>query len=122
MIDLKRFRVANGLTQTELGDYLGIKKSFVSKIEKGGAKLPEDKFAKLQANDMGWDISFLLEDVQGYGDDSGQNSGEGNIGKITGYAELLMLHRENELLRQQIEALKAEKTEYWEMIKELTKK
>lgn len=30
---LKDFRYANSLTQTELGNYLGMNKSFVSKIE-----------------------------------------------------------------------------------------
>lgn len=61
MIDLKGFRKKNGLTQDELGEFLGVKKSFISKIEHGGAALPKDKFAKLIKNDMGWDITLLVE-------------------------------------------------------------
>jgi transcriptional regulator with XRE-family HTH domain len=56
---LKKFRKANSITQSELGEYLGIKKSFISSIENGRAKLPEEKFAKLLNNDRGWDISIL---------------------------------------------------------------
>ena len=59
MIDLKGFRRANNLTQDKLGEYLGIKKSFISKIEHGGALLPQDKFKKLLNNDKGWNISSL---------------------------------------------------------------
>ena len=59
MIELKEFRKVNNLTQDELGDYLGIKKSFISRIEHGAALLPEDKFNKLLANDKGWDVTVL---------------------------------------------------------------
>ena len=33
--DLKAFRKVNGLTQTMLGEFLGINKSFISTIESG---------------------------------------------------------------------------------------
>lgn len=59
MIELKEFRKANNLTQDELGDYLGIKKSFISRIEHGMALLPEDKFKKLLDNTKGWDVTVL---------------------------------------------------------------
>lgn len=58
---LRDFRKANGLTQTDVGDYLGIKKSFISRIEAGAAKLPEDKFRKLLENSNGWDTSMLTK-------------------------------------------------------------
>ena len=57
--DLKQFRVVNNLTQTELGDYLGIQKGFVSKIENGKEKPPQAKFQKLLENPHNWDISML---------------------------------------------------------------
>ena len=57
--DLKEFRIANNLTQTELGEYLGVQKAFVSKIENGRDKLPELKFRKLLNNPYGWDVSML---------------------------------------------------------------
>ena len=59
--DLKEFRIVNNLTQTELGDYLGVLKGFISKIENGKEKLPEPKFRKLINNPNGWDISMLTQ-------------------------------------------------------------
>ena len=122
MIDLKGFRKSNNLTQDELGEFLGVKKSFISKIENGGAALPEDKFAKLLANNRGWDTSLLTENIV-MGDSIHQNGGRNNIGKIAGDAgELLALRKENEMLRAQIEELKAQNEKYWEAIKDLMKK
>ena len=63
MVQLKQFRKKNNLTQDELGDYLGIKKSFISRIEHGMALLPEGKFNKLLENPFGWDITPLTEAV-----------------------------------------------------------
>lgn len=60
MADLKQFRKQNNLTQDELGEYLGIKKSFISRIENGFHKLPQEKLSKLLENDFGWDVSALL--------------------------------------------------------------
>lgn len=119
MTDLKAFRVANNLTQDGLGDYLGIKKSFISKIEHGGAKLPEDKFAKLVNNEHGWDTSMLVG-----GDHIQQNGGTNNIGKIAGdcSSELLALKKENEMLRQQLEEAKAQCEKFWAMIEKLTER
>lgn len=58
-IDLKAFRKANNLTQEQLGDYLGIKKSFVSQIESGKCPIPSDRFNKLINNPFGWDVTML---------------------------------------------------------------
>ena len=60
-IDLKAFRKANNLTQEKLGEYLGIKKSFVSTIESGKDPMPKDKLAKLLDNPYGWDTSMLVQ-------------------------------------------------------------
>lgn len=59
--DLKEFRIVNNLTQTELGEYLGVLKGFISKIENGKDKLPEQKFRKLINNPFGWDTSMLTQ-------------------------------------------------------------
>lgn len=64
MADLKKFRTINHLTQTELGEYIGLKKSFLSRIENGYHNLPADKLSKLLENTMGWDITPLVEEVQ----------------------------------------------------------
>ena len=60
MADLKQFRKQNNLTQDELGEYLGIKKSFISRIENGFHKLPNEKLSKLLENNLGWNVSALL--------------------------------------------------------------
>lgn len=60
MADLKLFRKQNNLTQGELGEYLGIKKSFISRIENGFHKLPNEKLSKLLENNLGWNVSALL--------------------------------------------------------------
>ena len=59
--DLKEFRIINNLTQTDLGDYLGVQKGFISKIENGKDKLPEAKFRKLLNNPHNWDTSMLSQ-------------------------------------------------------------
>lgn len=61
--DLKAFRKANGLTQEALGDYLGIKKSFISTIESGKDPMPKDKLTKLLNNPFGWDVSMLKDNT-----------------------------------------------------------
>lgn len=57
--DLKAFRKVNNLTQDKLGEYLGIKKSFISQVESGKCPLPQEKFNKLLINPYGWDTSML---------------------------------------------------------------
>lgn len=59
MKELVEFRRLNNLTQEQLGLYLGMKKSFISKIENGREKFPHDKFQKLLNNENGWDVSVL---------------------------------------------------------------
>lgn len=65
MADLKLFRKQNNLTQDELGEYLGIKKSFISRIENGFHKLPHEKLSKLLENNLGWNVSALLTSNEG---------------------------------------------------------
>lgn len=60
--EIKKFRLVNNLTQDVLGNYLGIKKSFVSHIENGSCKCPAEQYSKLINNDMDWDVSMLLVD------------------------------------------------------------
>lgn len=58
-VDLKAFRKVNNLTQTKLGEYLGINKSFISTIESGKDPMPKEKLSKLINNPYGWDTSML---------------------------------------------------------------
>lgn len=124
MTELKLFREINKLTQQELGDYVGMKKSFVSKVENGKEKMPRAKLDRILNNDRGWDVSMLVSETSPkFGDTIRQTGGRGNIGKIDGdCGELLALRREVEMLRAMVEELRAEKAEYWEMIKTLSGK
>ncbi len=124
MIDLRGFRKANNLTQEELGEFLDMKKSFISKVENGKEKLPEAKFQKLIANERGWNIDALLTELPThFGDNIQVNGGRGNIGKSIGdAAELLALRRENELLRTQVDDLKAQNEKYWAALMDLMKR
>ena len=148
MEELRNFRKINHLTQDQLGDYLGIKKSFISRVENGQVALPSEKFKKLLNNDMGWDVSVLQGlDAEKwiptavafsslFGSDLGaplQLKPETSA-RIIGRAkssELKMekLWDENVRLKKRIADLqvqldRAEKlnAEYWEMIKKLTEK
>ena len=59
-IDIKAFRKVNNLTQSELGEYLGCTKAFISAIEKGNRPLPEEMYSKLIDSDCGWDLSLIM--------------------------------------------------------------
>lgn len=128
MVRIKEFRQRNGLTQTELGDYLGMKKSFISKIENGKEKLPQEKFLKLINNPHNWDVSMLVEENNSIiNNQNGTHIGGNNTvtmstGNCVLEKENASLRKENELLRSQLEKAEAEKHEYWEMIKKLTTK
>lgn len=124
MIDLKAFRKDNGLSQKEVAEYLGVTRSFIGQVEAGFSKLPTDKVSKLLNNTQNWVITSLVSSEQTSGDHIEQNGGKGNIGKIAGEssAELLALRRENELLRKQVDDLKAQNEKYWAALMDLMKR
>ena len=109
MEELREFRRANGLTQEALGDYLGMKKSYVSKIENGRERFPRDKFEKLMNNTMGWDTT-LLRDV----DDKGK------VERLQ--EENATLKRRLEDLENLITRLEDLNAKYWDLIQKLTVK
>lgn len=122
MNEIKKFRVVNGLTQSQLGDYLGVGKSFLSSIETGRAKLPPEKFSKLLNNDQGWDVSMLIS-----------NSPSIKIGNVTANASngpsglsdnknLEVLKAENALLKAENESLKAQIATLSRVVENLTTK
>lgn len=110
---LKDFRKVNGLTQTDVGDYLGVKKSFISRIEVGAAKLPEDKFNKLLNNPNGWDTSALTKEARHIGDNMTVNA-SGN-GTATIYNRGGESHANTAALESKIAVLE-EKVKYLEML------
>ena len=62
MVNLKEFRKANGLTQEDLAYFWDVAKSFISQVENGKSKLPDDKLTELLNNDKGWDVCMLVSD------------------------------------------------------------
>lgn len=98
-IDLKAFRKANNLTQEQLGDYLGIKKSFISTIESGKDPMPKAKLSKLLSNPYNWDTSMLTQPENPMADEPKQDS-------LVDY-----LKSEIEDLKSQISKLQVEKAD-----------
>lgn len=115
-MDLRGFRKINHLTQTRLGEFLGIKKSFVSLVENEKAKLPEEKFNKLLNNTMGWDTSMLQVDppTSISAKATGNSSARVEIGsrnknycpEVSGDKEkdtrIAILEKENEMLKERL--------------------
>lgn len=62
MINLEMFRKRNGITQIALSEFLGTSRSFLSLVESGRSKLPNDKIDKIMGDGRimkGWDVSDL---------------------------------------------------------------
>lgn len=144
MDELREFRRQNGLTQEALGNYLGVKKSFISKIENGLEKLPFDKFRKLLDNEMGWTTKALDQFRVEYQQPL-------RLSELAGTREVMKfvtqdpqmpisiarprsskelknekLYNENVFMKQQIaelqkriDDLEKQNREYWEMLKQL---
>ncbi len=50
MFDLKAFRKANKMTQKDVAKYFGCKQSFISQIENGSRKIPDEYISKVLAD------------------------------------------------------------------------
>ena len=128
--DLRKFRLANNLSQPEVADYLGVGKAFISQVERGVSKLPLDKYARLLQNDKGWDTSMLTEPTTQHftANASGNASASVNYNEKRS-EESAVLRVRIESLEEQISQLKdmlareqALNQKYWEMIEKLTTK
>ena len=128
--DLRKFRLANNLSQPEVADYLGVGKAFISQVERGVSKLPLDKYARLLQNDKGWDTSMLTEPTTQHftANASGNASASVNYNEKQS-EESSVLRVRIESLEEQISQLKdmlareqALSQKYWEMIVKLTTK
>lgn len=115
MPDLKGFRKDNGLTQSDLAEYLGggVDKGFISQIEHGTRKLPNAQLAKLLNNTMGWDTSMLQVDpptsisAKATGNSSARvEIGSRNKNFCTGETDaasrIAVLEKENEMLKERL--------------------
>ena len=126
MINLKAFRKANRIKQEDLAKYLKVSRGFISLVEIGSSKLPEDKLEKILANEFGWDTTMLLSDHYNASISAkatGNSSANVNIGSHNrnDSTELALLRAEVESLRAQLAKAEAEKEKYWEMIQKLMK-
>lgn len=121
-IDLKAFRKANFLTQSELGEFLGIQKPFISRIENGKEKLPRQQLMKLLENSKGWDTTMLVGDKNVV---SAKASGHSSANATINYHSASTDNNTDALLSRIAELeqlLKEEKDrsqKYWAMIEKL---
>ena len=60
-VNLKAFRLTNELSQKDIAEYLEVSIAFISSIERGQAKLPIEKLARLLENDRDWETAPLLD-------------------------------------------------------------
>ena len=120
---MKAFRVANELSQKEVAEYLDVSIAFISAVERGQAKLPAEKLARLLENDKEWETASLIDNPDKRGrvhydyrsmSSIGQNfEGDFNapVNNYNGYSEEEFereLARRTELKDIQIKALENE--------------
>ena len=70
MIDFKRFRLDNKMTQKDAAKYFGVSQAFISQIEKGVRPVPDDFISKIKA-----DKNFLIIEhgaAMNYGDENAE--------------------------------------------------
>lgn len=108
---LKEFRQDNDLTQQEVADYLGLKKSFISAIERGGRPLPPKHMDALMDNDRGWEPSSL------------RISGSKNVAVAVGgsRADVCNNSAQVDLLQKEVDLLRRHNEQLHETISYLTR-
>ena len=101
------FRRLNKLTQEELGEFLGVSKSFVSQIENGRVDLPFHLRQRILQNDQEWDVSPLIGQVSIQGDGNAVNNGhDQTVSADAGLvAALREAHAQNAKSQEQIDRL-----------------
>lgn len=52
MLDFKRFRKDNKMTQVQAAEYFGVTQAFISQIERGESKIPDDLIEKIKVDDL----------------------------------------------------------------------
>lgn len=103
-INLKAFRQANDLRQSDLAELIGVSRSFIARIERGLANLPEHRLQTLLEN-TDLDSSMLMTEP---------------AESIPTNAEVEKLRIEVELLRARLMDAEAEREKLWELIHKLT--
>lgn len=112
--DLRSFLFVNELSQKDVAEFLGVSKGQMSKLVSNTARLQLDQLEKLLTNDRGWDTKCLSNPLIPM---MKPTKSEGNNATT-----IQALRAENEMLRAQLAEEKARAAEYWEMIKEISRK
>lgn len=107
MIDIKRFRRENNISQKVLSEYLGVLQGFISQMESGARPIPAGIEERIRSNDRGWIISEGADICTRPADVA---------------EEVAALRAEVNLLRQEVDRLRSEKEAYWQLIERLTEK
>ncbi len=123
-LDLRGFRVGNGLLQKELAEYLGVSIAFISAVERGANRLPEEQLLKIVENDRDWDVDYLFgkkktksemirNEYQTFNNNGVSFAGGSHapVNNYSGYSEEAFqkeLARRMELRDQEVRALKEE--------------
>lgn len=119
-VDLKSFRKSINFTQSQLGEYLGCGKAFISSIEGGARPLPDEMYGRLIDNPFGWDTTMLTRDIV-----SAKASGNATANATVNYHSASTDNNTDALLSRIAELeqlLKEEKDrtqKYWAMIEKL---
>lgn len=76
--NLRLFRKANGLTQLDVAEYLGVSKQFITQVETGRSLLPTDKLKKILDNP-----AWSLKEYNRLVDNLDSLASEGNERQVT---------------------------------------
>lgn len=100
------FRKDNNLYQKEIAAYLGVTVGFISAIERGESKLPEEHLKKLLANDKGWNTERLTPSMKEMNASALQKEIRLLQNTINKYEdELRGLRAENQMLKARIDSI-----------------
>lgn len=108
MTPISQFLRDNGLKQVQLARYLGITEASVSKLANGISRPSQQTLNKILGNDQGWNTAALSQP-------------QPRRSRREDDAYVSQLLREIDRLREENQELRREKSEYWEVIKMLSK-
>lgn len=118
MIDLKSFRRANKLTQAQVAEYLEVSAPFISQIEKGKDKLPDEHLNKLLNNKNGWDVTALQFKAPVIVHLESDVPTRASIEPLS----IAALEMQVQMLREQLAMAQQQNADYWQLIQKLTER
>ena len=117
---LKSFLFFNDLSQLEVAEYLGVSRSYMSRLVSGTIKLRPEHLEKLMNNDKGWNTEYLSDYVW-HKLEEPTKVATNNIEEALA-DKLAAVTMELQYLREQNEKLERTNQEYWKLIMNLTAK